>query len=244
MKFISLLILVTLSGAVFAQDDFLNLRDAELKAELQKRSSEQQVSLSYKQARIKLFNEVYLEQDERGYYNRCVYCLTNYYRTLSNDPSEIPDHNIINTEHTWPQSRFNHNLNTEVQKSDLHHLYPTFSKINSQRGNFPFANVGASTSRALFCDQSKLGNPMGYGKGVYFEPPVEHKGNVARAIFYFSTRYDVAIDPIEEIFLKFWHMLDPVDELEKRRHEIIFGIQKNRNPYIDYPELVLQVADF
>ncbi len=74
---------------------------------------------------------------------------------------------------------------------------------------------------------SKLENSIGYAKGTYFEPPVEHKGNVARSLFYFSVRYQIAIEANKEIFLKFWYMLDPVDEKERERHEKIADIQKN-----------------
>lgn len=247
MNYLSLFLVVAFSGAAFAQADLKSLKDVDLKEELHRISGEEYVGLSYKEARIKLFNVIYLEKDEKGYFNKDVYCQTNYYRTFKDDipNDEIPDHTIMNTEHTWPQSRFNESLNEEVQKTDLHHLYTTFSKINAERGNYPFANVGVSTNRKpLFCPGTKLGNPIGYGKGIYFEPPVEHRGNVARSLFYFSIRYNLAIDATEEIFLKFWHMLDPVDATETQRHEIIYGIQKNRNPFIDYPELVLQIADF
>ena len=36
----------------------------------------------------------------------------------------------------------------------------------------------------------------------HFEPPAEHKGNVARAIFYFSVRYKMKVTPTQEAFLK------------------------------------------
>jgi endonuclease I len=223
------------------------LSNVELKQEIHKLAGQEYVSLDYKQARIKMFNVIYLEKDENGFFNRDVYCQTKYYRTFKdNTPDEeIPDHTVMNTEHTWPQSRFNKELNEEIQKTDLHHLYTTFSKINAERGNYPFAEVGVTTNRKpLFCEGPKLGKPISYGEGVYFEPADEHKGNVARALFYFSVRYNVGISATEEIFLKFWHMVDPVDEIEKQRHEIIFSIQKNRNPFIDQPELVLKISDF
>lgn len=246
MKSLSLALMMAFTGTALAQVDLTTLKDVELKAELHRASGEEYVSLSYKAARIKLFNVIYLEKDEQGYFNKDVYCGGKLYRTFENDTpnDELPDHTVMNTEHTWPQSRFNETLNQEVQKTDLHHLFATFSKINTERGNYPFANVGVESNRKLQCDTSKLGQPLSYGAGTYFEPPTEHKGNVARALFYFSVRYNVSIDTTEEIFLKFWHMLDPVDEKEKERHEVIFGIQKNRNPFIDMPELVLQIADF
>jgi endonuclease I len=38
--------------------------------------------------------------------------------------------------------------------------------------------------------------------------------------------------------------MDPIDEAEKTRHEIIAKYQKVRNPFIDFPELVEKIADF
>lgn len=216
-----------------------------LKQSLFDEISADQVTLSYKEARIKLFNDLYLEKDEKGYYNLCVYCQTKFYREESDSlPSDIiPNHNVFNTEHTWPQSKFNRSFNKEMQKSDLHHLFPTFNKINAERGNNPFADVERPSNRRIFCDASKLGAPKD-AEGLYFEPPAEHKGNVARAIFYFSIRYDMPIDPVQEMFLKVWHLADPVDEMEELRHDKIVSIQRNRNPFIDEPRLVMKVSDF
>ncbi len=42
-----------------------------------------------------------------------------------------------------------------------------------------------------------------------------------------------------------WHREDPVSIKEVRRNEEVYRIQKNRNPYIDYPELAEYVwGDF
>jgi hypothetical protein len=40
-----------------------------------------------------------------------------------------------------------------------------------------------------------------------------------------------------ETFIK-WHEEDPVDEFEIQRNQVIYAYQRNRNPFIDYPELV------
>lgn len=108
------------------------------------------------------------------------------------------------------------------------------------------------------------------GTDYIFEPTDEWKGNVARCLFYMATRYSKKLDvnTQEEPYLVLansidglednndifhgvhlnldtmldWHELDPVDEYEKRRNDLIyFNVQNNRNPYIDYPILAKKV---
>lgn len=35
-----------------------------------------------------------------------------------------------------------------------------------------------------------------------------------------------------------WHAQDPPDDFERARHEVVYGFQGNRNPFIDHPEWV------
>ena len=200
-------------------------------------------SFNYTEARKRIFNDLDLKQDAKGYYIEGVYCQNKHYPFNGEHPNgRIPDHSELNTEHTWPQSKFTTGFKKGLQKSYLHHLFPANSKINSDRGNFPFADV--NPTRNISCDLSRFGEPVRGGKGSYFEPPQAHKGNVARAMFYFSVRYQVSIDPVQEYYLRLWHAEDPVDANEKKRHEMIYEIQGNRNPFIDNPQLVEQVEDF
>jgi endonuclease I len=40
-----------------------------------------------------------------------------------------------------------------------------------------------------------------------------------------------------------WHKDDPVDDFERRRNEVVYANQGNRNPFIDYPEYVVCVFE-
>jgi endonuclease I len=82
------------------------------------------------------------------------------------------------------------------------------------------------------------------GSQEVFEPPQDHKGNVARALFYFATRYELTIGKAEEEVLRKWNQEDPVDQEELDRNEEIFKVQQNRNPFVDFPELVDRISDF
>ncbi|MEC7275920.1 MAG: endonuclease [Bdellovibrionota bacterium] len=211
-----------------------HLKNTELKEELQKAILQKKV-LSYKQARRELFGSIYLEKDSSGYYVEDTYCEERYDSKSGVGPGRIPNHTILNCEHTWPQSRFNHSQSSSAQKSDLHHLFPVNSVANSTRGNIPFGEVNGDYVRN--CQASSRGSDTADG-GESFEPSKYHKGNVARALFYFALRYKLDIDPTEEAHLRAWHRLDPVDQKEIERHEMIYQIQGNRNPFIDDETLI------
>ncbi len=205
----------------------------------------QHSSIGYGAARRVLMGSLHLQGSPGSYKLKDVYCEREY--TDANfgggiGPGKIPADSVLNTEHTWPQSRFNRSMGKDVQKSDLHHLFPTDSQMNSIRGNHKFGDV-ANPFKPLKCATVKSGTANG-GSEEVFEPPVAHKGNVARALFYFSIRYHLAIDPREEAFLQAWHRLDPVDQAERDRNDAIYKIQGNRNPFIDHPELAAVIGDF
>lgn len=204
-------------------------------------------AFGYENARKFLFGSFYLIQDSKGYGVKDVYCDHNAMSDSFGErgkpgPGIVPDNTVINAEHTWPQSRFTGKYPTSFQKSDLHHLFPTDSQMNSIRGNNWFGEVVKDT-QTLKCKNVRFGKPDGGGQDV-FEPPREHRGNVARALFYFSTRYDMPIDPRQEAVLRKWNNDDPVDDEERDRNDKIAKLQGNRNPFIDYPELADKIHDF
>lgn len=203
-------------------------------------------AIGYNAARVFLLGNYYLVKDDAGYAVRDVYCdknrTRNDFRKSLPSPGTIPDNKVVNVEHTWPQSHFTRRFPDEVQKSDLHHLFPTDSQLNAIRGNNMFGEVSHDLMN-LKCPASRFGLGTG-GSEEVFEPPQDHKGNVARALFYFSVRYDLPIDQREEDVLRKWNHEDPVDEDEMKRNEEIFKVQGNRNPFIDFPEVVDRIANF
>ncbi|MBO9666230.1 MAG: endonuclease [Bdellovibrio sp.] len=204
--------------------------------------------IGYNGARVWLMGKFYITFDKatNNYAVKDFYC--DNYKTradFSKDeptPGAIPDNTVINIEHTWPQSKFNRRFDKDTQKSDLHHLFPTDSQLNSIRGNQWFGDVEKDT-QTLKCKASRFGVGSGDSDEV-FEPPQDHKGRVARALFYFSLRYDLPIPPEEEQVLRKWNREHPVDEEEARRNNEIFKAQGNRNPFVDYSEIVDSIGDF
>jgi len=208
-------------------------------------SKDQRTDISYKEARKYLFGQIHLETDRNGkYFVKDKYCNIKYTSKHKVGPERIPDSKYMNCEHTWPQSRFNTSYSKNLQRNDLHHLYPVKSNVNSVRGNNIFGEV-IGTIAANDCEDSRKGS-INYKNETSraFEPPVEHRGDVARALFYFSVRYDTGISEAEEYYLRRWHREDPISQEERERNEAIFKIQKNRNPFVDDSSLVEQIKDF
>lgn len=185
-------------------------------------------TLGYDAARDVMFSQL----DNQGGRVRCVY--TGIRFPAGKRPGKGPDGQSMNTEHTWPQGSFQ---KKEPMRSDLHHLFPSEYEANHERGSKPFAEL-----------EDDEGIPIG-ARGARsteeaFEPPREHKGNVARAMFYFSVQYSLPIPRETEAALLRWHQEDPVDDAERARNEGIYGYQNSRNFFVDRPELVQQVGDF
>ncbi len=207
-----------------------------------------QTSLGYNAARSFLFGHFYLIKVDAGNYGITeMYCNRVYQTSDFGDggrpgPGITPDSTVINTEHTWPQSRFTGRYPKDLQKADLHHLFPTDSRMNSIRGNTIFGEVSKDVG-TLVCNASRFGTGTA-GSREIFEPADNHKGRVARALFYFSVRYDLAITQEEEVVLKKWNQEHPVDAQEITRNEEIYKRQGNRNPFIDYPQLAQKISDF
>ncbi|HDR4481234.1 TPA: endonuclease [Bacillus cereus] len=156
--------------------------------------------------------------------------------------------NNWNREHVWAKSHGDFGT-TAGPGTDLHHLRATDVSVNSSRGNLDFDNGGVNHSEATECKYDSDS----------WEPRDSVKGDIARMLFYMAVRYEGDNGEIDlelnekvnnnkdpymgklSVLLK-WNEQDPVDDLERKRNEVIFTkYQHNRNPFIDHPEWVNKI---
>ncbi|PLX17575.1 MAG: endonuclease I [Candidatus Muiribacterium halophilum] len=217
------------SDAVLKQYQELLSDSKDLKNRLRDLIAKGHKNLGYKKARAYMFLTLFNENGKVE---------VQYTGKVLAVKDSLPNANVMNTEHIWPQSRFGRNL-VDLKKCDLHHLMPTDSKVNSRRGNYPFGVVISSIYQ-------RKGSMLGYDvyRKLVFEPRDEVKGDIARAMFYFSIRYSTLLDDRQENTLRKWSKLDPVDDKERKRNKMIFEFQGNRNPFIDVPGLESRIRDF
>ncbi len=159
-----------------------------------------------------------------------------------------------NREHSMPKSWFN---DASPMYSDGFHIYPTDGKVNGQRSNYPYGECSGGTTLSSSGGVKALGR---LGKSTYpgysgtvFEPDDQYKGDFARSYFYMAACYNSRIStwnsdmlagnsyPVftswaKELLMK-WHLEDPVSDKERARNEAVYSAQRNRNPFIDHPEL-------
>ncbi len=188
---------------------------------------------SFREARTFVFGHLYLEEDNEQFFIKDLYCN----KVISGDdvgPMSVPTASKINTEHVWPRSKFSSDYPLTVQKVDLFNLIPVNPEANAIRGKLPFGYGIAYLSK-------ECGVKVGHNT---FEPADEVKGNIARIMFYFSTRYQLEIDDNEEEVLRRWNEEDPVDSVEMEMNNRIHEIQGNRNPFVDFPSFVDRISDF
>ena len=116
--------------------------------------------------------------------------------------------------------------------ADAHHIRAADGQENSSRNN---RNYGTDYN-----------GPSGSTSNAW-------KGDVARALFYMAVRYNglnvVNGDPAEApdgfigdlATLLTWNNVDPADDFEMNRNNYIYTWQRNRNPFIDMPNLASYV---
>ena len=136
---------------------------------------------------------------------------------------------------------------------DLHHLTPSDAAANTAKSNYPLGEVDSP----LFDNGvTKVGTGQANGRATnLFEPADEYKGDFARMYLYFVTCYQdyswkssalsmfaqnsyPTLNAYGQSLLLKWHRQDPVSQKEIDRNNAVYSFQGNRNPFIDYPNMV------
>jgi endonuclease I len=197
------------------------------------------VDFSYSQARY-LIN--YSDADPENENNVIL-----FYTQRSHDSDDYgTDGDHINREHVWAKSHGNFS-GIRPMDGDAFNLRPADASVNMDRSNKDFGTVqpnGTQHPEATDC----------WYNASTWEPGSATKGQVARILFYMSTRYEGTNGEIDlevvngvntypnpqhgdlETLLE-WNRQFPPTDFERRRNERLFSIQQNRNPFVDNPEL-------
>ncbi|QWB99931.1 endonuclease [Mycoplasmatota bacterium] len=208
-------------------EDAINLRGELLKVALNNIISEDFVDLLYGDA-IWVLEESDIDPDNPD--NVILVYPGQYGESVPTGYSSDIEGYYWNREHVWPQSRLGENVSYTDDfpsvATDVHNLKPSDPDENSRRSNDYFDYFDTNDT---------------------FEPRDEVKGDIARILFYMSTKYfqlTLNEDPLTasnqktmgilSVLLE-WNQLDPVDEFEMNRNNVIYKHQGNRNPFIDYP---------
>jgi endonuclease I len=163
-------------------------------------------------------------------------------------------------EHSFPKSWWavSDQVDNYAAYSDLNHLYPADGPANRAKSNYILGEV---TNPSFNNGVSKVGknayNFAGAPAATAFEPADEYKGDFARTYLYMITCYEdyaqqwrsdalnmlnnetyPVLKPWAKDMLLKWHRNDPVSNKELVRNEEVYGYQNNRNPFIDFPQLV------
>jgi deoxyribonuclease I len=121
-------------------------------------------------------------------------------------------------------------------QSDMHNLFPSIGEVNGDRSNFVFGGIDGEEREYGECDFEVAQRIA--------EPKKSIRGDIARSYFYMSYQYKMEIPDDYEEMLREWHLFDPPDAWERDRNSLIEDVQGDRNPFIDYPEMVERVRDY
>ena len=185
------------------------------------------------------------DRDENGYFIDRYSAKTEWVKSTSQGATGAG----MNIEHSFPKSWWG---GEKVQGyEDLYNLMPCKSKINSTKSNYP---MGIVVSGDKGNGWTKVGK--GTDGNWYWEPAAPWKGDFARGYMYMATAYqdykwsgDRALQILQQgdyptlkewaykLYIQ-WAKADKPDAVEIKRNNDVAKIQGNRNPYVDFPNLM------
>lgn len=185
------------------------------------------------------------DRDERGYFIDRYSAESEWVKSTSQGAAGAG----MNIEHSFPKSWWG---KTEVQAyKDLYNLMPCESRINSTKSNYPMGKVVSG-------DKGNGWTKVGKGTdgNWYWEPADPWKGDFARGYMYMATAYQdynwvgkQALQILQQgayptlqkwaytLYIQ-WAKADKPNALEIKRNNDVAKIQGNRNPYVDFPNLM------
>lgn len=155
----------------------------------------------------------------------------------------------MNIEHSFPKSWWG-GAKSQAYK-DLYNLMPCKKEINTTKSNFPMGKVVSG-------DKGNGWTKVGKGddNNMYWEPADPWKGDFARGYMYMATAYQdytwkgtQALQILQQgayptlqkwaytLYIQ-WAKADKPNALEIKRNNDVAKIQGNRNPYVDFPNLM------
>lgn len=164
--------------------------------------------------------------------------------------------------HLWPLGRGWDESNVDAL-TDIYNKAPADSTVLVKKddiregavtGNPLFFGICGTVENSTLCQSpATIETPdSSESDGKIFAPPSIHRGDVARAMFFFELRYQASLGlsltdcpPFTNVEFGYlsellrWHEDDPVSEDERfRNNRGCEQWQGNRNPFVDFPELV------
>jgi endonuclease I len=149
-----------------------------------------------------------------------------------------------NREHLWPNSMGIDD--GEPMWGDLHNLRAEDLTLNSARGD-KWYDV-SDPNETPYRNPAHAEAPLCTADVNSWQPASGTVGDIARALFYMDVRYEgdggeanlILTDVLSQITsatnlmgrlstLLHWHYDDAVDDRERRRNDLVFGYQRNRN---------------
>lgn len=149
-----------------------------------------------------------------------------------------------NREHTYPRSRGGFFDIEEDEIADGIDVFWT-TKADSLR----HGNSDAHALRAADASENSSRGNQHYGEYIGPNGTLgSFRGDVARSVLYMEIRYN-GLEVVNGFpsttgqlgdldTLLDWHRNDPPDDFEMNRNNVVYNWQKNRNPFIDQPQLV------
>lgn len=185
------------------------------------------------------------DRDERGYFIDRYSAEKEWVMSTSQGAAGAG----MNIEHSFPKSWWG-GATVQAYK-DLYNLMPCKKEINTTKNNFPMGKVVSG-------DKGNGWTKVGEGTDgkKYWEPADPWKGDFARGYMYMATAYQdynwkgtQALQILQQgdyptlkewaykLYIQ-WAKADKPDAVEIKRNNDVAKIQGNRNPYVDFPNLM------